>query len=113
MFQLKSSQKKEIFIDIHKSGKYITFLPENRNVLSSHVDETLLDVALANGVKINHSCGGNGTCGTCHVYIRSKLNTLEPRNEIEAEMADCRGFDENERLACQLRAQPGLIVEIG
>ena len=66
-------------------------------------------------IELNHSCGGMGTCGTCRVRILSSLESLgplEPRNEIEIEMANDRGFAENERLACQLAIVNGLKFRI-
>ncbi len=97
---------------MHKSGKYITFLPEDRNVLLSQSYGSLLELALANGIKLNHSCGGHGTCGTCRIFIRSDLEKLTSRNEIESEMAVERDFADNERLACQLSPGDELIVEV-
>ncbi|MFP5518431.1 MAG: 2Fe-2S iron-sulfur cluster-binding protein, partial [Bdellovibrionia bacterium] len=31
--------------------------------------ETLLELALRKDWPIDHSCGGNGTCGTCRVRV--------------------------------------------
>jgi len=76
---------------------------------------TVLEAALKNKIELNHSCGGMGTCGTCRVRILSSLESLgplEPRNEIEIEMANDRGFAENERLACQLAIVNGLKFRI-
>ncbi|MEK2689356.1 2Fe-2S iron-sulfur cluster-binding protein [Bdellovibrio sp. GT3] len=95
-----------------KSGKYITFLPDNRNVLVSQKDQSVLDVAVREGLPLNHTCGGFGTCGTCRVYVREGLGSLPERNEIEMEMAEDRNFAEFERLACQLEPIDGLVCEI-
>lgn len=87
-----------------KEQRKIMFLPTSCTV-SYTKEETILEIALKARLKINHSCGGMGTCGTCRVIIESDsecdLEKLPGRNEIEAEMAESRGFDENERLACQ------------
>jgi len=74
--------------------------------------ESLLKLARRNNLPIGHSCGGNGTCGTCRVVIKSPLSHLPARNEVEAEMARDRGFDSCERLACQMPCIDGLEVEI-
>jgi 2Fe-2S ferredoxin len=63
--------------------------------------ETILEAASKNGVEIDHSCGGNGTCATCRIFVQKGIDLLEPANEIELEMAKDRGFALNERLACQ------------
>lgn len=94
-----------------KSGKSITFLPENELVLVSQKDESVLDAALRAGVEINHTCGGYGTCGTCVVFVREGLEKLPERNEIEAEMASDRGFKDDERLCCQIPPVAGLVLE--
>ncbi len=66
----------------------------------------------AKNIPLNHTCGGNGTCGTCLIHVLKGLENLEPRNEIEAEMAADRGFTESERLACQILPRTDLTVEI-
>lgn len=103
---------KEFSLVKPKSGKYITFLPDDKNVLVSHKDQSVLDVALRQGLALDHTCGGFGTCGTCRIFVREGLENLPPRNEIEAEMAEDRGFKEQERLACQTPPVEGLVVEI-
>lgn len=70
--------------------------------VSVHSGESLLDLALRNHWPINHSCGGNASCGTCLVTVLSKKGNLCQRNELEQEMAQDRGFSSSERLACQL-----------
>ena len=69
---------------------------------------TVLEAALAAGIKIPHSCGGMGSCGTCRVVVMSGADGLEQRSEVELEMSDARGFREDERLSCQIQAVSGL-----
>ncbi|UXR66264.1 (2Fe-2S)-binding protein [Bdellovibrio bacteriovorus] len=76
----------------------------------SQKDQSVLDVALRAKVALNHTCGGNGTCGTCRVFVIQGLEKLGPRNEIEAEMAQDRVFQASERLACQMEPVDGLVV---
>lgn len=89
----------------------MTFLPIAARVTIS--DETcVLDVALSNNIDLNHSCGGMGSCGTCRVLVESDLTALSKRTELEQEMAQDRHFTPEERLACQLVPQDGLVVRI-
>lgn len=74
--------------------------------------KSVLDVALENRLPLNHSCGGNASCGTCRIRVVSSDEPLEERNELEAEIAADRGFADDERLACQLTAHPGLKFKI-
>lgn len=73
--------------------------------------ESVLQMALENGVSLNHACGGMGTCGTCRIKVLSDLEQLPPRNEVEQDMAYDRGFSEKERLACQMEPFEGLICQ--
>lgn len=95
-----------------KSGIYINFLPEPGDAVVSHKDRCVLDVALRAGVSIDHTCGGHGTCGTCLVEVISGLEHLGPRNELESEMAQDRGFKDCERLACQTAVEASLTVRL-
>lgn len=64
-------------------------------------EATFLDLALKNRIPISHTCEGMGTCGTCLIRFEEGAENLEPRNEVEQEIADARGLPANERLACQ------------
>lgn len=70
--------------------------------LTTNKEEDLLELCLKNKIPISHSCEGMASCGTCRVIITSNPDDLHPRNELEQEMADDRGFQAKERLACQL-----------
>ncbi len=74
--------------------------------------QSILEILLKNRVNVDHSCDGNGSCGTCRIVVKQEPLTLDPRNEIEQEMATDRNFFQNERLACQTEARDGLIIEI-
>ncbi|AHZ85586.1 fdx [Bdellovibrio bacteriovorus HD100] len=103
---------KEFLTVSSKSGKIISFLPENIDVSVSQKDHSVLAVAIRAKVPLNHTCGGNATCGTCRVLVVKGLEKLPPRNELEQEMAEDRGFQPFERLACQIEPVDGLTVEI-
>ncbi|MEZ4873843.1 MAG: 2Fe-2S iron-sulfur cluster-binding protein [Bdellovibrionales bacterium] len=75
-------------------------------------NQSVLELTLKNKIPLNHSCGGNATCGTCRVIVKSEIKELPPRNEVEQEMAEDRDFELRERLGCQLACYDGLIVEI-
>ena len=74
--------------------------------------KTVLDVALENRLPLSHSCDGNASCGTCRIRVVSTETPLEERNELEQEIADDRGFADDERLACQLTACAGMKFKI-
>jgi 2Fe-2S ferredoxin len=91
--------------------KEIHFLPSERRIAFTK-EASILEVALKNGIDINHSCGGMGSCTTCRVLIRKSETTLPERNELEQDIAEMRGFRDDERLACQLPPLAGLVVEV-
>ena len=74
--------------------------------------QTVLEAALSAGIPLGHSCGGMGTCTTCRVFVKRGLEKCHERTELEAEMAEDRGFAEFERLSCQLEAVPDLQLQI-
>lgn len=90
----------------------VTILPSEFVVEVSQKDENFLESALRAGFELDHSCGGHGTCGTCRIFIQSGLETLPPRNEIEMEMAEDRGFLPAERLSCQIKPEHELVVTV-
>jgi ferredoxin, 2Fe-2S len=63
---------------------------------------SLLDVALNVGVQLEHSCGGNCACTTCHVIVRSGMDNLSEMQEDEADRLDLAwDVGPRSRLACQ------------
>ena len=78
----------------------------------STAQTSLLEALNENDIEIHQSCGGMGSCGTCRVLIKHNPNPLPPRNSIEQEMADDRGFSDDERLSCQLAIKSDLTIEI-
>ncbi|MBC7465485.1 MAG: 2Fe-2S iron-sulfur cluster binding domain-containing protein [Bdellovibrio sp.] len=75
-------------------------------------NENLLDVLNDNKISINQSCGANGSCTTCRVFVRSDESCFSERSEIEIERTEERSFAENERLACQTYLLDSATIEI-
>lgn len=65
-------------------------------------EQNLLELCIRKKIPLSHSCEGMASCGTCRVIILDGTEELPPRNNLEQEMADDRGFRPEERLACQL-----------
>ncbi|WP_172561152.1 ISC system 2Fe-2S type ferredoxin [Vibrio parahaemolyticus] len=83
-------------------------------VLEAKTGETVLDVALKNGIGIEHACEKSCACTTCHVIIREGFDSLEESEELEDDMLDkAWGLEPESRLGCQAKvADEDLIVEI-
>jgi ferredoxin, 2Fe-2S len=78
----------------------VTFTPLSQTA-EAKSDETLLDVARRAAVPLGNSCGGIGVCSRCKVRIIAGAENLTPATSVEARFASARGFEEDERMACQ------------
>src|SRR5512142_269506 len=102
----------------------VTFLPQNRTV-EFELDQlpyaehgkplSILDVALNHDLHLEHACGGNCACTTCHVVIRKGEELLSPMEDDEADKLDTAAdLTLHSRLGCQCQiVAPGeIVVEI-
>ena len=102
----------------------ITFLPMNVTV---EVDPqkipygitglpgSILDIALANGVAIDHACGGVCACSTCHCIVQQGDDSLSEMSDAEEdELSFAPGLTPKSRLSCQSvpNGSKNLVVEI-
>jgi 2Fe-2S ferredoxin len=63
---------------------------------------SILDVLLANGIDLEHACGGNCACTTCHVIVKGGMERLTPSEEEEDDLLDkAVGLTPTSRLGCQ------------
>jgi ferredoxin, 2Fe-2S len=99
----------------------ITFLPEGKTVQFEHgklpylnhgEPESILDIALNNHVALDHACGGNCACTTCHVWIKEGAENLSEMQDDEADRLDMAAdLQLNSRLGCQaVITKPGKVV---
>ncbi|MFZ0314601.1 MAG: 2Fe-2S iron-sulfur cluster-binding protein [Candidatus Korobacteraceae bacterium] len=102
----------------------VTFLPEDRSfefeqgklAYQDHGKRgSLLDVALNFGLHLEHACGGNCACTTCHVVVKKGKELLSEMDDEEADRLDMAAdLQLNSRLGCQaVIEKPGeVVVEI-
>jgi 2Fe-2S ferredoxin len=65
-------------------------------------DDSILEVALKNNIRIHHNCGGVCACSTCHVYVDAKEDSIEELSDREEDFIDrARSPRLNSRLSCQ------------
>lgn len=83
-------------------------------VLDANEGESILDVALDNGIAIEHACEKSCACTTCHVIVREGFDSLEESDELEDDMLDkAWGLEPESRLSCQAKVtDEDLVVEI-
>ena len=102
----------------------VTFMPANKTFeyergqlpYAEHgKPESLLDVALNNDFFLDHACGGNCACTTCHVVVHKGEELLSEMDDEEADRLDmAAGLTLHSRLGCQaVIDKPGeLVIEI-
>ena len=82
-----------------------------RQSCTAKPDDTVLDVALDNGIAgILGQCGGGCTCCTCHCWVsRPWLNLVNEPHRDELDMLEYAwGKNAQSRLACQIALHDGL-----
>jgi 2Fe-2S ferredoxin len=102
----------------------VTFLPEGKTVQFEHgklkylnhgEPQSILDVALNNDIRLDHACGGNCACTTCHVWVKEGANNLSEMDDDEADRLDMAAdLQLNSRLGCQavIKGPGKVVVEI-
>lgn len=99
----------------------ITFLPEGKTVQFENgklsyedhgKEQSLLDVALNFGIPLDHACGGNCACTTCHIWVKEGSENLSEMDDDEADRLDMAAdLQLNSRLGCQAQViKPGKVV---
>jgi 2Fe-2S ferredoxin len=63
---------------------------------------SFLDVMQGHGLHLEHACGGNCACTTCHVIVREGAAGLSEAEESEEDLLDrAPGLTPTSRLGCQ------------
>ena len=99
----------------------VTFLPQGKTVQFEHgqlpyqdhgKEQSILDVALNNGIALDHACGGNCACTTCHVWVKEGADNLSEMDDDEADRLDIAAdLQLTSRLGCQaVITKPGKVV---
>ncbi|MCA9273432.1 MAG: 2Fe-2S iron-sulfur cluster binding domain-containing protein [Phycisphaerales bacterium] len=75
--------------------------------------EHLLEVAVENGINIEHACGAVCACSTCHVYIEKGMDDLSEATEAEDDrVEEAPGLQRNSRLSCQCEIEGDGPIEV-
>ncbi|MBX3379673.1 MAG: 2Fe-2S iron-sulfur cluster binding domain-containing protein [Phycisphaeraceae bacterium] len=102
---------REIDTSKHPATVAVKFLledPEGMGASSPEMNlmapksRTLLELALENGINIEHACGGVCACSTCHVHVEQGMKSLTESTEAEEDrVEEAPGLSRNSRLSCQ------------
>jgi len=89
----------------------MTFLPMNKTIdvdpekfpyEHNGLPGSILDIALGNGIEIDHACGGVCACSTCHVVVQEGIETTnEALEEEEDQLEEAPDLKSTSRLSCQ------------
>lgn len=105
----------------------ITYIEPDGTVTKVAVDPTkipygptglpgsILDVAMANGVDLEHVCGGVCACSTCHVIVKQGLESCSEGTDDEFDQLDEAPITTlQSRLGCQCvpNGTMDIVVEI-
>lgn len=97
----------------------VIFLPHKELCLKKIIvfakeGESILNIALKNGINIEHACEKSCACTTCHCIIIKGFSSLSIMSDIEEDMLDkAWGVDLYSRLSCQaIISKEDIIVKI-
>jgi 2Fe-2S ferredoxin len=75
--------------------------------------ESLLDIALHFGLHLEHACGGNCACTTCHVWVNEGWDNMVEADDDELDRLDMAAdLKTKSRLGCQAVVKGDVVVEI-
>lgn len=103
------------FIDPDKHEHVVTVDPARAPRSGHGRPGSLLDIALAHEIEIDHACGGVCACSTCHVIIKQGYEACNrPEEQEEDRLDEAYGVTARSRLACQCvpDGSVDLVVEI-
>src|SRR5580704_5418543 len=101
----------------------VTFLPEGKTVQFENgklpyedhgKEQSLLDIALNFGVFLDHACGGNNACTTCHIWVKEGAENLSEMDDDADRLDMAADLQLNSRLGCQAQITKSgkVVVEI-
>jgi 2Fe-2S ferredoxin len=97
----------------------VTFLPHpetcpNGLTIEAPSGVSIVELALENGIELEHACEMSCACTTCHVIVREGFDSLADATEKEEDMLDkAWGLEPESRLGCQARVgDDDLVIEI-
>jgi ferredoxin, 2Fe-2S len=101
IFLLKMAVLRVIF-ESGEPDRVIEFHPGEAPFHHDGQPGSILDVMLGHGVHLEHACGGNCACTTCHVIVKQGFGLLGEASEQEEDLLDrAPGLTPTSRLGCQ------------
>jgi 2Fe-2S ferredoxin len=105
--------KKTIKVTFLPEGRTVEFDPETLPYKHHGKEHSLLDIALNFGIHLEHACGGNCACTTCHVVVKEGEENLSEIEDDEVDrLEQAPGLTLHSRLGCQSVVTGDVVVEI-
>lgn len=113
--------------DLPKHKYKLTIIDENKQEHVIEVDPakipyedhglpgSVLDIAMAHGIELDHACGGVCACATCHVVVREGFEACNDSTDDEEDQLDeAYNLKPTSRLGCQCvpNGSQDVVVEI-
>ena len=99
---------------LHETGKLeqvIEFDPTRAPFQSDGQPGSILDVLLGHEMFLEHACGGNCACTTCHIIVKKGMEYLSENTEEEDDLLDkAPGLTPTSRLGCQAVIRDGEVI---
>ncbi len=95
-------------------GRTVEFEPGKLPYHEHGKPESILDVCLNFGIHLEHACGGNCACTTCHVIVTKGMENLSEMDEDEEgdRLQMAPGLTLKSRLGCQCVVEGDVEVQI-
>jgi len=69
---------------------------------------SVLEAALESNIPLDHDCGGNCACTTCHILVEEGMVNLVPISDDEVSLLEANDkMGPKSRLGCQARLKSG------
>ena len=103
---------KKFKVTFAREGKTIEVDPGKVPYAREGLPGSILDIATGFHMGLDHACGGNCACTTCHVWVKEGAENLSPMDDDEADRLDMAAdLQLNSRLGCQAQiTKPGKVV---
>ena len=93
------------------SFTFVSANGEDKEIVTGHVGDSLLDVAHDNDIEIEGACGGEMACSTCHVILEKRIydKLAKPVDEEEDMLDLAIGLTPTSRLGCQVKLTDDMV----